>query len=137
MPRRIPPQIAEVLPKLVELAQRTYDAWDQDENGVDDELGEGGICHLIAEEIADELNGRGLEAATINAQVGENHVWAVVRIDSGKDAGVWSIDIPPGVYERGGGYTWRKLPDVSFEIDDINIKHESVDPADFDRFMED
>jgi hypothetical protein len=81
----------------------------------------------------------------VTAHVGENHVWAVAKIgnvnDEGDpdrpDAGVWCIDIPPSVYEEGGGYNWTKTPDVTFDTSDIIVTHESFDPADFERYMED
>lgn len=31
------------------------------------------------------------------------------------------MDIPPRVYETGGGYSWKKIPDVVFKSDDIVI----------------
>ena len=146
MSRRVPPVIASALPTLVKLAQETYNSWEQDEEGFDEMMGYGGICHLIADEIAGELSKLGLDATTINSQIGENHVWAVVRIGEpnedpdaprGEYDGVWSIDIPPGVYESGGGYTWKKKRGVEFDASDIDVTHESFDPADFDRYMED
>lgn len=140
-----PPEISAAMPSIVKLAQQTYDDWHQDEEGFDEELGEGGICHLIAEEICSVLASQGLDCGSVSAQVGEQHVWAVVKIDGVRDedgeydrddAGVWSIDIPPGVYESGGGYSWRKKPGVAFEAADVVVTHESRDPDDFERFME-
>ena len=31
------------------------------------------------------------------------------------------VDIPHGLYETGGGYNWKKIPDVKFEANDIII----------------
>lgn len=142
--RSIPPEIAAALPDIVRAAQQTYNEWHQNEEGLDEELGEGGICHLIADEICSALGARGLDCGPVSAQVGEQHVWAVVKIgtldENGdpdrEDAGVWSIDIPPGVYESGGGYSWRKRPDVMFDTDDVVVDRESPDPSDFERYME-
>jgi hypothetical protein len=36
--------------------------------------------------------------------------------------GVYLIDIPYEVYETGGGYTWKKIPDVEFSKSDIVIR---------------
>lgn len=143
--RELPPEISAAMPSIIKVAQQTYDDWHQDEEGLDEELGEGGICHLIAEEICSILASHGLDCGSVSAQVGEQHVWAVVKIDGVRDedgeydrdnAGVWSIDIPPGVYESGGGYSWRKKPGVAFEAADVVVTHESRDPDDFERFME-
>jgi hypothetical protein len=142
--RRIPPEIVAVLPEVVRVAQQTYDDWKQDEEGFDEELGEGGICHLIADEVCGVLAAHGIDCGPVSAQVGEQHVWAVAKIgtvdeegDTDRaDAGVWSIDIPPRVYESGGGYSWRKKPGVVFGVDDVVVDRESPDPSDFERYME-
>jgi len=134
---KIPVKIAEALPQLTKLAQKVYNEWDQNEEGVDEELGCGGICHLIAEEMAAELETQGVDATTVNAQVGENHIWVVARITHGKDAGVWSIDIPPGVYERGSGYVWKKRPNIVFNPENIEVDRLSKNPDDFDEITAD
>lgn len=144
----IPPQIRALLPDLVVVAQEAYDRWGQDEEGYDEELGTSGICQDIAEELAGVLNGHGIDASTVSAQVGEQHVWVVAKIDEsavdedgdkepGPYDGVWSIDIPPSVYERGGGYTWRKIRGVKFDSGHVVVTRESPDPSDFERYMED
>lgn len=120
-------------PQIAAAAQRVYNDWAQDEEGFDEELGEGGICHLIADEVAGLLSQEGFDAATVSAQVGDQHVWVVVKTDSG----VYLVDIPPSVYETGGGYRWRKRPGVEFAVDDVVIERESSDPDDFERFLED
>jgi hypothetical protein len=33
----------------------------------------------------------------------------------------YEIDIHPSTYETGGGYDWKKIPDVVFDGDDIFI----------------
>ena len=142
---KIPVELADAMPKIVAAAQQVYDAWAQDDEGYDEELGSGGICHLIAEDICGVLSEHGLDCGSVNAQVGENHVWVVTKIgevgEDGEpdrlDAGVWMIDIPPSVYESGGEYNWRKIPGVTFDPSDVVVSRESPDPSDFERYMED
>lgn len=56
--------ISSVKPKIVLVAQKIYDLWIQDEN---DELNGGGICHLIADKIADILNDIGIPSVTVSS----------------------------------------------------------------------
>jgi len=50
-------------------------------------------------------------------QDGDDHSWLIVM----NNAEAYSVDIPPRVYETGGGYSWKKIPDVVFKSDDIVI----------------
>ena len=125
-------QLVPLLPQLAQAAQKAYDPWDQDEEGEDVELGSGGICQDIAGEMADVLSGAGIDATTISAQVGEQHVWVVAKFKEG----VVEVDIPPGVYETGGGYTWRKIPDVVFTPRDIHYGIIDRNPDNFDQYSE-
>jgi len=118
---------------LIAAAQQCYDDWVLDDDGYDFEVGAGGICHLIADEFVDILNSNGYEAVSVNSQIGENHVWSVVKMDDG----VWEVDIPPYCYETGGGYTWEKIPDIKFDVDDVVINMLSSDPEDFRDYLED
>lgn len=118
-----------LVPKFVLVAQKVYDGWIQDEN---DELNGGGICQNIADEISGVCNMNGIDATTVSAQVGEQHVWCVAKVREG----IFEIDIPPSVYETGGGYTWKKIPDVKFDANDIYINRLSSDPNDFDEYTE-
>ena len=114
-------------------AQRVYDSWDPVQGWCgNEEIGGGGICHLIANEMADVASEVGFDVATVNAQVGENHVWFVAKADDG----VWMVDVPWYAYERGGGYSWTKIPDVTITGGDVLIHRISSDPADFDDFWE-
>lgn len=107
-------------------AQLVYDEWEQ---GPDDELNGGGICHLIAEAICDVLclvQGRVLEWGTIsNDGVGEQHVWVIVH-DYHRAC---TIDVPYWRYEAGSGYSWTKIPGVTFTPDDIDIAGMSLTVA--------
>ena len=120
--------LKSLLPQLAAAAQTEYDAWQQDADGMDEELGAGGICHLIADQMVAILSEEGFEAvATHSDGVGENHVWVTAQIKEG----VVLIDIPPGVYESGGGYVWRKLPGIVFSEKDIVVDRIDRDPSKF------
>ncbi len=96
---------------LISAAQSVYDSWIQ-VDGIDEEFGAGGICHLIAERLSECLSAAGVEdVVSIQAAVGENHVYLLALLEDG----VYSIDIPPGIYETGGGYIWTKREGVVFE----------------------
>lgn len=116
--------IQRLTPLLVKAAQEVYDGWDQDENGMDAELGGGGICQDIAEAISGVLNKHGIEATTVDSGgMGEQHVWAVANVADG----VFGVDIDYHRYEVGGGYTWKKRLGVIFDEDDIQIYKMDVD----------
>jgi hypothetical protein len=118
-------------PLFAAAAQKVYDAWDEEDV---DTYGGGGICHLIADAIVGVAYELGVsEGTTVSAQIGEVHVWAVVQVADG----VYSIDIPWYVYERGGGYSWTKEQDVTFSEDDVRIVRESSNPYDFKDYRED
>ena len=127
--------LAQLRPQLAKAAQAVYDQWQQDETGYCDIQGHsGGICHTIADGFLEVLWEAGYEDATsFNPHMGENHVWAIVNTSDG----VYEVDIPPGVYEVGGGYSWTKIPDVTFEPGDVHIGMVSPDPGDFQQYLED
>lgn len=104
-------------------AQEIYDQWEQDENGEDFTYGTGGICDAIVNNFT---------AVVVNApwatddvrcldggQDGDDHAWLIVVDDSLQEA--VGVDIPPGVYEVGGGYTWTKLPQVRFNASHVMV----------------
>jgi hypothetical protein len=114
--------------KLATVAQEEYDAWAQDDEGFDEELGSGGICHLIAERMVEVLSEEDIEATTTHSEgVGENHVWVTAQTSDG----VAMVDIPPGVYESGGGYVWRKKSGVTISSSDVLIDVIDRDPHKF------
>lgn len=127
-----PPEIASLLPEIVRVAQAQYDAWQQDEEGFDEEYGAGGICHLIAEDMSSVLARKALACTTVSSMQ-EVHVYVVVKLPSG----VWRVDIEPHVYETGAAYTWKKRPDVTFTEDDVTVERLSASPKDFADFVED
>ncbi len=115
-------------PKMAKEVQVVYDEWTQDADGIDEELGSGGICQDIAQKISGVLGDNGIESTTVdNGGVGEQHVWVIAKM---KD-GVYNIDIPPHVYETGGGYNWTKRQGVKFDQSHITIDKLDSDPKNF------
>jgi hypothetical protein len=127
-PSLLEQKIKELLPSIVDAAQFEYDAWDQDEDGYDENLGHcGGICHDIAEKICEVLYDNGIDCLSQDAMMGDQHVWSVAYDEKTEEA--FRVDIYPYRYEAGGGFTWTKLPDVVFDNNDI-----IVDQLDWDDF---
>ncbi len=114
-------------PRMAERAQEIYDAWHQDENGLDPELGSGGICQDIAAGISEVLADAGAEKTGTSHDEEINHVATLVRALDG----IFLVDIPPSIYEQGRGYVWRKIPNVDFVPADIAIERLDADPAAF------
>jgi hypothetical protein len=105
-------------PGFAKAAQAVYDAWEQDEEGLDPELGPGGICDEIAEKIAG-IVGEQVPGVSIlsGGQEGDDHAWVVAA----RDGKAYGVDIPCRIYETGGGYSWEKIPDVTFRSEDVII----------------
>lgn len=121
--------LKSLMPRIIAAAQHEYDTWEQDEDGFNDELGAGGICQDIAEAISNVLSAAHIECRTLdNNGMGDQHVWVVAKFREG----LYEIDIPPHVYEDGGGYTWRKIPDVKFDSSDVSITRSYMSEEDFD-----
>jgi len=129
-------EIQAVFPDLVRLAQAEYDAWEQDEDGLDEELGTGGICHLIAEKFVDRLSRVGAAfggpIVLTNSRTSEQHVNVLIVLDDG----IYELDIPWSRYESGGGYSWTKLPNVSFDAHDIVVERLDYDLNNLHLFVE-
>lgn len=113
--------------KIAQCGQKIYDEWFQNEEGYDEMVGSGGICHLIADEIVNLLYEKDIECTTISSDH-EVHVYVVCKLEEG----VFKIDIPYNFYETGGGYTWKKIKNVSFNEDFVYIDQLSYDPSDFE-----
>lgn len=131
-------QIIAIKPQLAAAAQQVYSEWEQDEEGFDEMLGTGGICQDIAEAMVDVIyqNIPDAEVRIVdNNGVGEQHVWLVAYRNYGNDQFEGcSVDIHPSVYETGGGYSWRKIPDVVFDVNDVSVlpaQTEEIPPDDY------
>lgn len=118
-------------PALVAAAQKQYDAWEQDEDGYDEEVGHGGICHLIADDMQTILSHAGFNTWTQTA-TDVQHVTCVVQASDG----VYDIDIPYRLYERGAMFTWTKLPNVRFEPSDVTVYCIDIDPSRISMYVE-
>lgn len=120
--------VKSLTPRLVQTVQKVYDDWDENE----DEYAGGGICHLIADALADALNGVGIDASTVSAEIGDQHVWTVFKVAEG----VYTLDVSPYTYETGGGYTWKKIQGVQFDSHDISLDRISPIPDEFDKYID-
>jgi len=107
-------------------AQKVYDEWDQDEDGFDEMLGAGGICDDISRAFAEVVNEQlapkmGFEDVELldGGEHGDDHAYVVVINPQSNEA--VAVDIPPHVYEEGGGMSWRKKPGVKFSENDISL----------------
>lgn len=111
-------KLEQLKPEMVRVAQEIYDGWDQDGDGVDIEYGCGGICDQISNAIGDLIVGAIDNSDSIpGGQDGDDHAWVIAKV--GNEA--FGVDIPPGFYETGSGYCWKKIPDVIFIEDMIDI----------------
>lgn len=124
--------IFELKNELVKAAQKEYDEWEQNEEGYCDYLGYGGICQDIAEAMANVLSENEIECSTVSQQVGEQHVYVIAKTEDG----VFEVDISPYTYEKGGGYCWKKIPNVVFDKSDIIINRLSPDPDDYEQYVD-
>lgn len=123
----------DILNKMVVAAQKEYDNWEQDEEGYAEELGYGGICQNIAESMIHILDMNGIDNTYIANSTCEQHVYIIGAFQEG----VYQIDIPYHTYETGGGYTWKKLPDIKFDKTHITLDLIDPDPANITMYIED
>ena len=119
-------------PQLAAVAQKEYDEWDaSDEVNGDFEVGFGGICHLIADAFADVLSAQGFNTATWS-HTDEVHVSVMAwEGDEPNEEGqyeVVDVDLNPYIYETGGGYNWKKIPDVTIDPSDISLYRQFMSP---------
>lgn len=112
----------ELRPELCAAAQGVYDDWQQDQDGMDEEYGTGGICDRISEAMSDVLVGAGFDVDE-GGQQGDDHAYLIASA-CGFD---FIVDIPPRVYERGGGYVWTKRPGVVFAPNDVFISRNDTE----------
>lgn len=125
--------LREATPDMAAAAQQVYDSWNQDEEGFDEENGTGGICDEIAQAITEVINQKvPIECFTTEGgQPGDDHAYVIAYINNEFGKEVYSVDIPPGVYETGGGYSWKKIPGVQIRASDVEIGALDIDPEEF------
>lgn len=126
-------QAQSLIPELVSTTQHVYDNWQQNDDGYDEELGEGGVCQDIADAMAYVMDSNGIDSMIVdNGGMGDQHVWIMIKVREG----VFSVDIPPSVYETGGGYSWKKIKNVVFTNNDVVFDKVSNNPEEFENFGE-
>lgn len=104
--------------QLAKAAQEVYDDWELDEDGLSWQVGGGGICHLIADAMADVVFEKlEVECSPFSFSIGEVHV--ALAVSDGEEH--YMIDINPYIYEEGSGYSWQKIPGVIFEPEDVTV----------------
>jgi hypothetical protein len=111
-------ELQQLRRKMAAAAQKVYDRWEQDEEGHDEEFGTGGICDEIATAISNVIQDQAIGADIFEGgHEGDDHNWVIVQ--DGDEA--YGVDIPPAIYEYGGGYNWTKREDVTFEPSHVVI----------------
>lgn len=124
-------QLMSLRPQFALAAQKVYNEWNVvPGQEIDDDLGGGGICQDIADAIAQTVDSNipNVETHIVDSQgVGEQHVWVCVC----NEESCFDIDISPYIYERGGGYSWTKIPGVVFDPNMISITPQRYRPENF------
>lgn len=111
-------ELTLLAPQLAQAAQAVYNAWEQDEEGDDPDLGSGGICDRVSEALQEVIDRAMPHVLFVDGgQDGDDHAFPIVLTETEACA----VDMPPGVYERGGGYNWKKIPNVTIKASDITI----------------
>lgn len=112
-------QLLALRPALAQAAQEVYDEWRPDEEEGDAELGFGGICDQVANAMSGVITSQIPDAEIEDGGwEGDDHAYLIVN----RGAERYAVDIPPGVYERGGGYSWTKIESVTIEADDVIVE---------------
>lgn len=115
--------------ELAFIAQKVYDDWDEDDR---DTYAGGGICHLIADELSSFLNDKDIETTTVSSDH-EQHVYCVSKVIEG----IYTVDIHWSYYETGGGFSWKKIPNVVFDGSELEFYKVSSDYNDWDEYVGD
>ena len=102
--------------EIANAAAEVHYEWDQDEHGVCEWRGTGGICDDVADAIGGVLARHGIDS-TNGGQEGDAHAYLIAY----DDAEAFEVDIAPEVYETGAGYSWRKRKDAKFRADVVAI----------------
>lgn len=117
-------KITRLFPQLVKVAQKVYNEWEQDEEGIDVDYGGGGICDDIASEMCAVLSNNGIDCFSHYNQY-DYHTTAMAYDTETQE--LYSVNLPAGVYESGAGYTWTKIPNVKISPGDIVIEEIEYD----------
>jgi hypothetical protein len=116
---KAPAELLALRGRLAEAAQTVVDAWGQDEDGFDEELGTGGPCDRVADAMSGVL-AEALPDAEVEdgGQDGDDHAFLLVTLGGER----FIVDVPPRVYEVGGGYSWKKIPGARISEDDVVVE---------------
>jgi hypothetical protein len=115
-------------PQLLEAAQAEYDKWDESD---EDTYAGGGICHFIAEELVRVLDASGIEASSVSS-MHEQHVYVACKLVEG----VFTLDIPYSLYERGALFTWSKIQGVRFDVHSLVWTQVDSNPGMYEKYIE-
>lgn len=108
---------------LAAAAQAVVDAWDPSGEDGDPELGFGGVCDRVAAALAEVIVAALGDRVDVldGGQDGDDHAYlVVVPVDSGEPH-AFEVDVPPEIYETGGGYLWRKVEGADIGPEDVII----------------
>ena len=123
-------EVEAIKGELAAAAQEVYDNWTQDVDGMDDELGSGGICDGIADGMIDVLIRHGIH--NVQTQYNEPHTYVIGRFREG----IFTIDVPYSTYESGYLYTWKKKPEVRFDPSFIDIQLLDANPRKLKQYID-
>lgn len=118
-------KLKSLRPHMARAAQEVYDNWDQSDP--DDEFGGGGICDRVSDAIGNVLSTHGIDHIEGGAE-GDGHAFKIAH----DDHHAFYVDIPHQHYERGGGYSWTKVPGFKFNQEHVGIEpipHEWIDDS--------
>jgi tRNA nucleotidyltransferase/poly(A) polymerase len=111
-------KLNELRSQFAVAAQHIVDGWLQDEDGISEDLGSGGVCDQVAQAMGSVISSAIPEVdLTDGGHDGDDHAFIVVY----NDAEAFGVDISPGVYETGGGYNWKKIQGAKIDPSDIDI----------------
>lgn len=105
---------------LILVSQKVYDEWNQNEHGYDEYYGSGGICDDIADAMCHNV-------INLKTNYGCFHIYneydchTSIYVYDLATKQIYNVDIPPYIYESGTGYNWKKIKNVSFNVNHIDI----------------
>ena len=111
-------ELETLRPQMATAAQQVYDDWNPDKEGLDPVYGEGGPCDEITAALAGVIAGATDVHLDDGGHEGDDHAFLLA---SRAGERYW-VDIPPRVYEEGGGYSWQKIPGIQIKPEDIIIE---------------
>lgn len=122
-------KISSLRRELALAAQKVYSEWEQDEEGYDEVYGSGGICDDIADAMCGVVNDKTEYGCFTLYNEYDCHT-SIYVYDIGSKK-IYNVDIPPYVYEKGTAYTWKKIQDVTFDVNNIDISE-----VDWDMYLD-